>query len=404
MKEVKLIMVTENNNNKLYNMKENDDGTFTATWGRVGQSTKDTIYPIEKWDKTYKSKIKKGYVDQTDLYIKGDKKSDLVDIENKAVKSLIEDLQNYSNISIAKNYQVSSEAVTQAQIDEAQSIMDKLVKYTSKRKKNVEEINSILLELYKTIPRKMKKVQDHLFDGSIKKDDLLEKIEDEQAILDTMAGQVSINALQNDTDDEVDDRTILEILGVEIDEVTADEEKYIKGLMKGSKDKYRKAFKVKHKKSYEKMNDFIKEHNLDKDNDVRDLWHGSRNENWLNILYTSLVLRPTNAVINGKMAGFGVYGADKAQKSIGYSSLSGSYWTNGNNNKGYLALFNFVLGNMLHKKRHRSWMYDLNWDNLRKYDNYHSLFFEGGVDLRNNEFVIYDDRQCSINYLIEIGN
>ena len=401
MREVKLIMVTDQNNNKIYFMKENDDGTFTATWGRVGLGTKETIYPIEKWDKTYKSKLKKGYVDQTELYVKGGKKADLVDIDNKVVKSLIEDLQNYSNISIAKNYNVVSDSVTITQINEAQTIMDKLATYTAKRKKNIEEINNVLLDLYKTIPRKMKKVQDNLFDDHIKQDDLLEKIEDEQAILDTMAGQVSINALQNDTDDEVDDRTILEILGVEIDEVTADEEKYIKGLMKNSKDKYRKAFKVKHISSYNKMKKYCIDNNVG--NNV-DLFHGSRNQCMLSILNSGLVLHPTNAVITGAMYGAAIYGASKAKKSMGYTSLSGSYWSNGSDNKGYLMIFDFALGKQLKHKTHRSWMYTLNADNIKKYGDYDSFHAVGGDSIINDEFMVYNEHQCTIKYLIETGN
>jgi len=35
MRQKQLIMVTENNNNKFYNMVENTDSTFTAKWGRV---------------------------------------------------------------------------------------------------------------------------------------------------------------------------------------------------------------------------------------------------------------------------------------------------------------------------------------------------------------------------------
>ncbi|MEY4936237.1 MAG: hypothetical protein RIS64_2596 [Bacteroidota bacterium] len=32
----KLIMVSPNNNNKFYEMNENDNGTFTVNYGRVG--------------------------------------------------------------------------------------------------------------------------------------------------------------------------------------------------------------------------------------------------------------------------------------------------------------------------------------------------------------------------------
>jgi poly [ADP-ribose] polymerase len=44
-------------------------------------------------------------------------------------------------------------------------------------------------------------------------------------------------------------------------------------------------------------------------------------------MQTGLLIRPSGAVHTGSMFGDGIYFADKAQKSIGYSSLSGSHWT-----------------------------------------------------------------------------
>lgn len=48
MNDVKLIMVTENNNNKFYNMHNNGNGTFTAHYGRIGAKGSIKIYPISK--------------------------------------------------------------------------------------------------------------------------------------------------------------------------------------------------------------------------------------------------------------------------------------------------------------------------------------------------------------------
>ena len=39
--------------------------------------------------------------------------------------------------------------------------------------------------------------------------------------------------------------------------------------------------------------------------------------------------------------------ADKARKSIGYTSLGGSYWANGNDDKAYLCIFEFATGKEL---------------------------------------------------------
>ena len=57
MDDVKLMMVTENNNNKFYRMHDNNDGTFTVTWGRVGTEGSQTTYPISQWSSKYNSKV-----------------------------------------------------------------------------------------------------------------------------------------------------------------------------------------------------------------------------------------------------------------------------------------------------------------------------------------------------------
>ena len=53
------------------------------------------------------------------------------------------------------------------------------------------------------------------------------------------------------------------------------------------------------------------------------LFHGSRTENYWGILNTGLKIKPANAVQTGSMLGRGTYFANKARKSIGYTSLSG---------------------------------------------------------------------------------
>ena len=132
-------------------------------------------------------------------------------------------------------------------------------------------------------------------------------------------------------------------------------------------------------------------------------WHGSRNENWFNILQTGLLIRPSGAVHTGSMFGDGIYFADKAQKSIGYSSLRGSYWTKGGDDKAYLALFDVHLGNQKEILHHTSSCYSLS-DKVLKKDNYDSVFAKGGADLRNNEYIVYNAAQCTVSHLIEIGN
>jgi poly [ADP-ribose] polymerase len=53
-KIIKLINVTANNNNKFYDMIEDDNGTnWTAHYGRVGTNGVKESYSMSMWDKKY---------------------------------------------------------------------------------------------------------------------------------------------------------------------------------------------------------------------------------------------------------------------------------------------------------------------------------------------------------------
>ena len=156
--------------NKFYNMFQQDEDTFVAEWGRVDSTSDSKEYPMSKWDRTYKNKTRKGYKDVTDLFAEIVESSDgeskgLADISDKAIKQLMDLLQGYANNSIAENYTVSSKAVTQKQVDEAQAKLDEIVDL-AKKNKSIAKLDEALLELFHIIPRKMKDVRSHLFGDS----------------------------------------------------------------------------------------------------------------------------------------------------------------------------------------------------------------------------------------------
>ena len=231
---------------------------------------------------------------------------------------------------IQQNYKVSSQQVTQAMVDEAQKVIDKLMNSTK-----VKEFNIILLELFGVIPRKMSNVKDYLASNET---DFARILKDEQDLLDVMRGQVVQHTVDNSkseaTTEEEKGETILEAMGLEFEEVTSEDVAMIKSLLGDCRDKFYKAWRVKNVKTQKRFDDFVEKEKISQ---TKLLWHGSRNENWWSIINTGLVLRPTNAVITGKMFGYGIYYAPKARKSLGYTSLNGSYWARGNSNSAFMA-------------------------------------------------------------------
>ena len=406
-KVAKLWMVTEANNNKYYFMFEQPDGTFNVEYGRVDATAQRASYSMYQWDKKYREKVAKGYIDRTELYTIEDDSDPKATVDetfisnNSFVKRLIEDLKRWATNTVSANYKVSSKNVTQKMIDEAQGIIDSIARVYSGSYKHTD-INELLLKLFTVIPRKMGNVKDYLVHENDNNDRVSRIIDEEQSLLDTMAGQVSMQEAKKEVITEADaqeTKGILDMMGVEVEHVTdANEIVMIKQKMGDSAHMFSQAFKVKNIKTEQRYNDYITKMTT-KNEEL--FFHGSRNANWFSIgLQSGLLIRPAGAITTGGMFGSrGLYFADKCRKSIGYTSLSGSYWANGNDNKAYIGLFRVNLGNQKHIYKHDSSCYNLDKNNIKPYD---SVYAHGGVDLINSEYIIYDIAQADIRYLIEI--
>lgn len=398
-----LLMVTPGNNNKYYKLVANGDGSWTAEYGRVGSSAQRKTYPMSQWNSKYNEKIRKGYVDQTDLVrdlVTVEKKSnpgsEYKAIENRVIAEIVDRLQMMAKKAVDENYNISSNKVTQAMVDEAQGILTDLVTVSE-----VKEFNNNLLKLFTVIPRKMANVASHLADSS---EEFPKIIKREQDLLDVMKGQVVQKIVQDEHEaDGSKDRnpiTILEAMGLEFEECDSKDISMIKKLLGDCAHKFHAAWRVKNLKTQDRFDKFcanegIKEKKL--------LWHGSRNENWWSIINTGLVLRPTNAVITGKMFGYGIYSATKARKSLGYTSMSGSYWAHGSSKTGFMALMELAYGKPYDVYSFDSKYYSLNYENLQKMcPGANCLHAHAGSMLKNDEIVVYKEEQMTIKYLVEL--
>ena len=395
-----LVMVTASaNNNKYYKQIPHGD-SWTAEYGRVGSNPQRREYSMSQWESKYNEKIRKGYVDQSDLVedliqTEKPKKSEYREIENKVIAEIVERLQSMARKAISDNYTISSNKVTQTMIDEAQDILTSLINLD-----DVESFNETLLKLFTTIPRKMGNVQSYL---SKSKDDFSDIIQKEQDLLDVMKGQVVQKQIIDESvneNSEQKENTILEQLGLVFEECNKKDIAIIKDALGSCSDKFYKAWRVKNIKTQRRYDDFVKENNI---KNTKLLFHGSRNENWWSIINSGLVLKPTNAVITGKMFGYGIYYAPKARKSLGYTSLSGSYWARGNSSSGFMALMDVAYGKPYDVYSFDSKYYDFNYEKLQQVcKGANCLHAHEGSMLRNDEIVIYKEEQCTIRYLIEL--
>lgn len=385
------------NNNKFYKMIQNGD-SFEVQYGRVGNGGHQTYsYGMNQWDKKLKAKLKKGYVDKTELVAEikikpTDKENVFSKIANFSIKSIVDKLQSYANKSIKANYTVSASNVTQKMIDSADEQINKLLDID-----DLEIFNKSLVDLFMIIPRKMENVSSHL---ARSKDDFGDIINKERDVLDVMRGQIVTEIKSAIKEYVVETENILQHIGVEFEEVTPEEIREIKKLMGGISNNFDSAWKVKNLKTQENFENFVKEENI---KTRKMLFHGTRSENVWNILKTGLVLRP-QAKINGKMFGEGIYYAPKARKSLGYTSLGGSYWAGGNSNEGYMLLFDVAYGVPYDAYKFDSKYYNLNYSNLQRFKaGANCLHAHSGTGmLRNDEIIVYKEEQSTVKYLIQL--
>lgn len=380
------------NNNKFYRMTAQGD-EFLAEWGRVGTKGQKKIFPIRDWDKKYRAKTGDGYVDKTENIAEEIVVQDKVKyqaIPDRVVAEIVKRLQSMAKDAIEKNYDISIDKVTQKMIDEAELLISKLL-----RASDFVEFNEVLLELFQTIPRKMYKVADNLLED---KTDIQKLILIEQDLLDVVKGQVAIKKIEVKDSGKTLNKTILDVMGLEIAPVTDCDIRKIKKSLNSLSSSYVDAWKVKNKKTQNQFNQFVKDNNI---KDKRLLWHGSRNENWWSILRTGLALRP-NAVITGKMFGIGLYFSINSQKSKGYTS--GGYWAGGVSDRTvFMALFDTAYGNPYDVNSFESRFNSFNYEKLQTTKaGANCLHAHKGRMLRNDEIVYYKEEQMTVKYLVEL--
>lgn len=415
------IMVTEENNNKVYHVVDNENGTTTNSWGRFQGSIEDSlrssqtkVYPMHEFEKTRNAKIKKGYKDrtaeftvpQTPTNTKNSLNESIIS-KDKGVEQLIVALQNFAKVQTAKTYSVTAKSVTQLQIDNAQASIDRLsfsYKNHFKTGWNINMFNTELLELFSIIPRKMKYVPDHLITATWTAKMIEELIGQEQSNLDSMASQVIQDTAEdedeNTTKTVTQQKTLLETLGLDVTVVTdkkiLDE---VKVQAQNHAHRIKNVYALVNKSTQTSYDKQLKE---TKTKNTRLLWHGSRVANWWFIIQQGLRIRPSGAVYSGSMFDDGVYFAIEADKSMGYTD-SGRWVNNGNNvSSVFMALYEVNLGKQKIVECHDSSCYKL--ASYCKSNGYDSVHAKKGPSLMRDELIIYNAAQSTIKYLVEFRN
>lgn len=393
------------NSNKYYEIKQNDNNSIDVTYGRVGGRASFHHYASGEKDfyMLLHSKESKGYVDVTALHsskVVTNHNTDLdyKPIEHEEINALIEMLAKSAREFMQTNYTIKSSDITQKMVDEAQNDLNELVDMVNNMP-NVAlwRFNDKLVEIFTDIPRKMKNVDDYTAKST---SDFLKIIAREQDMIDNVKGQI---APQITTSVEKD-KTLLEAYGLSVRSVTYKEEDEITSHLGKDYDgrevesRYVKGYAVENQKTRSAYEDFKQSHNLTQ-KDCRLFYHGSKVENWLSIMKSGLSLNP-NAKITGKMFGNGLYFAPDSRKSLNYMDVKGAVWNDGKRDSGYVAVYSVALGECY--KPVSSLSRTFNKDSLPS--GCLSVFADKiRTGLKNDEYVVYDQAQCTIKYLLEMN-
>ncbi len=419
----------EHNNNKFYRLIDIGNGQCGALYGRCGNENGGSWktghehnphpYPAYMFWIKYYEKICKGYKDVTELHntdssteISAQKKYE--PISDKAVNQLIQKLMAFAKKTIDENYTIKASDVTPEMVEAAEKVMTKLRTFGERKrvtKKCIDEFNKTLTELFTVLPRKidgqgsmgvasqMATCKEHF--GDI--------IQRESDLIDVMKTQVKINITDTKHLDDVDhDKklTLLDALGIECYVATTEQRnKVISKLSDTLKPKVKNVYRVINKNTQKRFDEYLNTHKVNgRKPQVKELWHGSRNENWISIMQNGLLLNP-NAVITGKMFGNGIYFAPSSMKSWGYTSASGSYWARGNSDCAFMAVYATAYGTPYVVNSHSGNWYDYNYDRLQKeHPGCYCVHADSSAGmLRNDEIIFYKEEQMTINYIVEFN-
>lgn len=293
---------------------------------------------------------------------------------------------HYADRIIKENYTISFEEVSKEMIEEAHTILYQMSKCT-----NAYIFNQHLKKLFYVIPRKMSDVQAMLADSVSDFERIIAREEELWEILKNKVAQVEKERISAAGDQ----KTLLEEWGISIRPCSDSEEhQIISHLTSESASYFKRAFRVNNHFTDKQYERYVKETGAK----THYLYHGSRNTNYIGILTEGLRLHP-DAIITGKMFGSGLYFANRAKKSIGYTDTKGSVWAKGTRAQSYLAVYKVAYK---HARHVEVWDSSLSLLTKGKLGEYDALFAHKGQSLVNDEIIIYDERQSTIQYLIEL--
>lgn len=387
------------NNYKFYKLEDAGNGKIRATYGRIGASSSEVFgerthyYPRHMYWIKVREKLNKGYKDMTDIYINAEARDskETKTETNRPPSTTTVSYQLYSMLKAYSKHVVKesciSMTVTSKMLEQSHSLLNKLYQVNT----DVETFNKLLVQLLAVAPRKVREVQSLL---AITVADFSKIIDREENLLMAMEALV----IPTSQKEKVKENGF-ETLKIKVRLATDKQrEQVLSQLDDQLKSKVRNVYRIIHPEHKKRFEQYLKDKDIKV---VKQLWHGSKNENWYSIISNGLLLKP-NAVITGKMFGNGIYFAPNSMKSWGYTSYHAAYWTRGNSDVAFMGLYECAYGTPKNVTATGSYTQDmLDASHCNCVHAYAGVY--AGYRLYNDEIVFYHESAMLLNYIVEFN-
>lgn len=365
------------NSNKFWSVDIQNE-KIIYNWGRVGADgqTKvvaNTYTEQRKAEKKIDEKINKGY-----------RKVDINEIQTTAsattidskVANFLKDIYEASHSYMLNKAGDQFRNLTLDTINEGRTLLNKIVSYINTNRGSVRYYSN---EYFKTIPHKLsRKISENEWVL-----DTMDKINAEMELLDDYEQNVSVINFS------IDD--VYNNLNATLRTVDDKEMEYVTNKVVSSV-AYNHHYNLRILNAFKVEQTNAPAYDTTRGNDTH-LFHGTRKENVLGILNTNLKLPNTlkGVVKTGAMFGPGLYFANNSSKSANYSF---GYWSGSDSDKAYLFITKVALGNVYETEQSHYFTEAPN--------GYDSVMGKKGRYLYNNEFIVYNENQVQIEYVIEV--
>lgn len=384
----------ESNNYKFYHMTPTANG-IEVEYGRIGseagemfgkRNVQTPYHPSLYWVRYYE-KLSKGYTDNSKAYLttkvrKSTKKTSNANEnsveEQKKVNEAESALYNIL-FAYSKNYvrtHLVSEVVTAGQLASAKKIFKELC-----NRKTVKGFNNQLLKLMQISPRRVVDVSSLLANSEKQFATIIDREESLILSMDAMLNKDKPTHVTGSFSNEIE-------VYIATDKQKEEVMNHLSAELRNKVDVIYRVIPVEQQKRFNK---YLEDNNITK---VKQLWHGSKNENWLSIIENSLSL--SVGVAHGRMFGDGLYFAPSSMKSWGYTSYMGTYWARGNSNTAFMGLYAVAYG----KPTDVHYAQRFNEAELKRMG-CNCVHAHAGAALRNDEIIFYNEDSVVLNYIVK---